>query len=101
MEDDKVPGKGEDFFVQIGETDGGQQVVVHHQADHSLKLGVLHPMREGMPIPDDAVLVRRREGTNVWDSEGDVASLRKGPSKAVTRAYRNGYDKVFGPKDSN
>jgi hypothetical protein len=53
--------------------------------------GCFAPIAEGRPLPPQAeFLVYTRDG-EVYD----VTAL-KGPSRVATKAYREGYDRVFG-----
>jgi hypothetical protein len=101
MGEEKDIKDGRDFFVPLGTRENGDYVMAHHRPDHSWGVGVMRPMKEGVPIPEEAVLVRKKDGENVWEAEESIASLKKGPSKVVSQAYRSGYDRIFGPKDSN
>ncbi len=102
-EDDKKDGDqydhpGEDFFVSGPQLDDGGALGMHHTADHELRPAILRPLKEGMPLPDEAVILKRRDESNVYDRVGTVSELRRGPSKANSRAFCEGYDRIFGKK---
>ncbi len=70
----------------------------HHAADHSTTIGSIVPVREGEPMPDNARFVHTEEdGTMTLGPS--VAELRdnKGPAQVATQAYRDSWDRTFGP----
>lgn len=101
-EENAADHPGEEFVIPGPGLPGGGRAALHHRADHTLEAAVMYPLQEGSPIPENAVLVRRRGGgSELYDVEGTVADMRKGPSKVVTKAYRDGYDRVFGKRDGS
>jgi hypothetical protein len=100
--EEDAPDHAGDFVIPGPDLPGGGKMALHHKPDHSLEAAVMYPLQDGVPIPENAVLVRRRDdGSELYDVEGSVADMKRGPSKVVTRAYRDGYDRVFGRKDLN
>lgn len=66
------------------------------ECDGKLQAGTFRPAREGEPIPEGHELVylgdQREDG---WYNV--AASFRNsGPAQVATRAYRDGYDRIFG-----
>jgi hypothetical protein len=104
-ESDKTDGDGDDrdcagdeFVIPGPMLPDGSRECLRHAADHSVQRGFMRPLEDGKPLREDAVLLERREGTPFFDIVGSVAEIRKGPSKAVSNAYRKGWDAVFGGK---
>jgi len=89
----------EDFIIPGPEMEGGKaRFALHHTADHGLEPAIMYPMRDGVPIPDGAVIVRRRDGENLYDVVDTVKATRGGPAMANSRAYCNGHDRIFGKR---
>lgn len=57
--------------------------------------GVLRPLREGQPVYGEIVEARLSSEPGVLQ----LTTLHKGPARASTRAYRQGYDRVFGKRE--
>lgn len=88
-----------DEYVLPGPTlPNGNQLILHHHADHTVTPGVLKPNREGVPLDDSTIIVEPREDSPLYSVVGTVGELKKGPSKVVSNAYRKGWDNVFGSK---
>lgn len=66
-----------------------------HQGENT-HLGVMRSYDEGEFLPDEAVLLTRRGESNIYDVGPSVAELKKGPSKASSGAYRDGWDRIYG-----
>jgi len=112
MPDDGKKGDGhdhpaEDFFIPGPELEGGAgRIALHHTADHGLEPAFMYPMRDGVPMPDGALIVRRREGENVYEAVDTVKNMREapkgGPARVNSRAYCDGHDRIFKPsRDAN
>lgn len=74
----------------------GSVPVLRHRADHSLEAGALVPVRDGEPLVGELVRVRPRD-----DGPGfSVESLYtpSGPPLFNSRAYRDGWDAIWGRK---
>lgn len=93
---------GDEFVIPGPPLPNGGRACIHHAEDHTVRPGVLMPMEEGKAIPDNAMLLEAREGTNLYNVVGSIASMkeerqeRKGPSKVNSRAFKNGWDNIFG-----
>ena len=96
-EDKKCPLEGENVVIAGPELPNGGRICIHHDGEHGVSMGEMHPLEHGVPLPDDAVLVSHRHG-NVYDVGESVESMKKGPSQVSTKAYRDGYDRIFGKK---
>lgn len=100
MSKDKL-NRSENFVISGPELPGGGRMAVHHKPDHILEPTIIHPFREGVSIPDEAILLRRREDSNIYDVEESISEMKNGPSQISTKAYREGYERTFGKKDLN
>lgn len=74
-----------------------------------LEAGEVRPMREGQPITpggDVVRLVRRPEAAPVYDVHVECQvpagspspSLKSGPAQVATHAYRESWERTFGPR---
>lgn len=64
-------------------------------------LGVLLPMKEGMPLEPGSEVVNgsAREGEpGVYDLQTICKIEHKGPARVATNQYRSNYDQIFGAK---
>lgn len=94
-----------DVVLVGGETEGGDGARVLRMRKGSLELGELRAMREGRPIHGEIVRLRQRaEHERLFDVEVLVPAperperLAKGPPQVATNAYREGWDRIFGPR---
>lgn len=69
---------------------------VRHTADHQLAVGVVRPVRDGEPIGDSAVTLEPKGGPLY--AVRPTLDPAKGPAKIATRAYRDGWDSIFGKR---
>ena len=103
-DDDSCPGT--EFVIPVPGTelpDGGN-MCIHHGPDHSMSLGHMHPIRDGVSIPDDAVICRSREGSEKYDVVGsinDMKASKSGPSMVNSKEFRNGWDNIFNKNELN
>jgi len=92
-------------------TADGAGVHVIRARDERVEAGELRALREGRPITGEIVTLRPRESNpsvcDVTDSYSAPAAsnagpppqlAHKGPAKVATRAYREGWDEIFGAK---
>jgi hypothetical protein len=87
---------GEDF-VHIGPPlPNGFAPCLRHRPDHTTEMALIGPTKEGESVDGEIISLSPREqgGFHVKVLHDN----RKGPSKAVTRAYRNGWDNIFGKR---
>ena len=93
-----------------GKTDGTIDVALQGE-DGAVSLGNLRPLVEGAPIHDLSGLceVADRKGTPFYDatfpfakpdepSAAPVATGHNGPAKVNSKAYRDAWERIFGPK---
>lgn len=102
MGDDNKSGKD---FLTVGPDFGEGPVYLRHRADHTLETGVLRGIEEGKPINAPLVNLKGREGSNVFDVEeiGDFRSQGRpasGPAMVATDSFREGWDRIFGGRQS-
>lgn len=93
-------GFGEESVVMGGPVlplPGEPRMCMMHDAEHNLKPGLMYPMKEGVPIPENAHLLEH-VGGNIYKPGPSVAQLKQGPVQVSTPAYRQGYDRIFGKK---
>lgn len=80
----------------------GTIVGVHHDENHECSPCLVHPLRDGQPIPEDAVLVSSREGSPYLHVDGPVCEPRGATGKAhsghASPAYRKNWETIFGSK---
>lgn len=88
-------------------TADGAGVHVLRARDTRIEAGELRALQEGRPITGEVVTLKPRESNpqlcDVTASYSPPAQLgHKGPAKVATRAYREGWDEIFGakPKDA-
>src|SRR5512137_2075986 len=116
MSDDhkKDDCNGKDMLVPGPDLGNGMRTFSRHMPDHTVVEGVMRPLKEGEPIMSGGVfaLKPRRDGTPICDVEPiDIPGQpeeapcsccqeggQKGPARVATRAYRSGWDRIFGGK---
>lgn len=97
-EDDK-PCPGEDMMHVGPDIGGGMHPCVRHMPDHSLRVGFF---QEHRPKDDEAVnkplvhLTHKGPGSVYKVEELTPGAVSAGPSRVATRAYRDGWDRIFG-----
>jgi hypothetical protein len=91
-EDDKECDCGDEIVLgpDLGD---GTRPAIRHTADHRMEAGLVRQVKDGEPLPEDAMYVERIEG-NRYSCK--PALEHKGPSLAATPEYRNGWDRIFG-----
>lgn len=76
---------------------GVRQIV--RRRGNEFEVGVMTPVKEGVPIPEGTDLIRvGEECGDGWQKAEVLFSNRSGPAQVVTPAYREGYDRIFGGK---
>lgn len=98
---DEAPACPGDVAIPGPELPNGDRLCIAHH-NHETRIGVLQKMRPGEPLPDHAHLVSPIEGTPMYEIGESVADLKrggKGPAKVNSKAYREGYDRIFGKKE--
>jgi len=97
--DDKACSHGDELVVGPSLGDG-HHAYVRHKGDHEIEAGVFRVVQEGQPIHGEPIIIEPQEGSHAFRVRSLEAALplTKGPSKAATDAYRNGWDNLFGKK---
>lgn len=79
-------------------------VGILHSKDHTLTPVHCAFVEDGKPLPSDGKLYSRREDSNIYDFSLDLGETTKtssGPAKVNSKAYRDGYDRIFNKKELN
>jgi hypothetical protein len=108
MDDDKkTPCPSGDELQAGPDLGNGMRPFIRHTADHKIVAGVMSPVREGQPLMPGAFNLEPIAGTDRFTVE-DLPSMpvpqmaapppSKGPAMVTTKAYRSGWDNVFGQK---
>lgn len=113
MSDDAKPAEAPaaDVVVLGPPTADGTGVHVIRARDEKLEAGELRVMQEGRPISGEVLTLKpRKENPRVCDvadsyrpPPGAIARAsepppHKGPARVATKAYRDGWDEIFGQK---
>lgn len=109
-DDEKPPGK--DLMVIAGpEGPGGWIPCVRHRPDHTVTIGALKPMKDGDPIGSGEI-VSLKEGDGpvhevetLWSgsdpglsSDPEDGHGGKGPAMVNSKAYGDGWERIFGSR---
>ena len=99
MADEKKPpcSSGDELLPGPKIGDDGH-MFVRHTAEHKVVMGVMTPVREGLPEAEGAFRLERIEGTNRYKVNEVQVPGSKGPAKVTSRKYRENYDTIFGTK---
>jgi hypothetical protein len=75
----------------------GTHACIRHTADHQVAIGFVRPVKDGQPINGaEMVSLDHIEGTRFAVTTVYNATS-PGPPKVNTPAYRDGWDRIFGP----
>lgn len=92
--------KGEDFITLGPVLEDGTQPYIRHRADHSIETGVSRIMEEGKPMYGDEKSLVRLTPRDPWSYNveplQEKSAATSGPAKVATKAYREGWDSIFG-----
>jgi len=92
-----VSDDSEDIVLVTGKAERAESWSVLRRRAGAVEAGELRPMVEGQPILGDVVkLSPREEHALLFDVEVLHATPRSGPPQVATRAYRDGWEAVFG-----
>ena len=90
----------------------GSRPCVRHLPDHRVQTGVVQPLKDGQSLNgyDEVLAVKYDqqhgdfEVQSVYDPRQASPALEsapsKGPAKVTSNAYRAGYDRIFGAKQT-
>lgn len=93
--------------LQLGpELGDGTHVAMRHTANHDIEVARARVVRAGENLQGSRVIIGRTHGDHVHveseldlraggESETDLS--HSGPAQVATPAYRDGWDRVFGP----
>lgn len=85
---------GDDFAILGPETAGGVHVARHYP-DHSWRTGVFRPLTEGEPVYGEVVCLEPRDDGTYSVQPAESGS---GPAMVNNKAFRDGWDGIFGKK---
>jgi hypothetical protein len=97
---DKPPKCEDGDMMSVGPDLGGVRPFIRHTADHRIEAGLAKVTEPGAPMPENALLLKHRAGTSLYDVhplEGG-SDHKNGPAQVATDAYRTGWDNIFGKK---
>ena len=99
MGDAKKPcDAGDELRVLATAADGPACLVERHTADHRHEIGVIQPLRDGMPIPPGGTVITME----AKDAARGIYSVREATGKAhsgaTSNAFRSGWETTFGGK---
>jgi len=89
---------GEDYVIPGPPLPDGGRLAIRHRGDHVLQVGEMHNLENGEPLDDSVSILEPKEGTPFYKVGPTIGELRKGPSKVNSKAYKDGYDRIFGSK---
>lgn len=92
------PCDGHEYVIPGPMLPNGEQIAIHHHADHSVSQGTLRELKDGQPLSDGAVLCEKQDGSPFYRVVGTVSDGRRGPAKVSTPEYRRGWDEIFGKR---
>jgi hypothetical protein len=93
-------GELKDRWVSVGpEIVPGKHVGVINDGEDGPRPTVLLARVEGEPLTDDAMVLDNPD--EIITPYSTVGELRSGARRANSRAYRDGWDRVFGGKRGN
>jgi hypothetical protein len=99
--------RSQDRAVVVGEVGGGDQrtfaVLRRRSADAPVEAGLLRSLREGQPIVGEVVKLTQSDAASpVLDVDvqvpGPLRRAHDGPVHVTSRAYRDGWDAIFGDR---
>jgi hypothetical protein len=94
----------DNYVIPGPELPNGDRLCISHHDGHNNDVGVITKIEPGKPIPDHARMVSPIEGTPFYELGESIAEMKsgsKGPAKVSSKAYRNGYDKIFGKRNKS
>jgi hypothetical protein len=99
-----------DVVLLHGPTDDGEGARVLRARGAQVEVGEVRPLREGRSLAPRTEVVRltpRSEAPNLFDvhvehavdsQAGSPSSATAGPPQVATRAYRESWERTFGPR---
>ena len=80
----------------------GLRILRRRSERHAPELGEVHPLREGQPIRGELISLKPRKDVRwIYDVKTELPEIEEtralsGPAQVATRAYRQGWEGVFG-----
>lgn len=109
MGNSEKPPPGKDLMLIAGpEGPGGWVPCVRHRPDHTVTVGAVKPMRDGDPmISGELIAIKEGEGPvheveTLWAGPNEAAAAEgisssgNGPVMVNSKAYGDGWDRIFG-----
>jgi len=96
LADDEQCGEGD--VVRLGPVIHGTRMGLRHRADHKREPVAVLPLKEGVPLSRGELVAFRRPGTDLFEVEEISLTQTKGPAKANSAAFRQGWGRIFGGK---
>lgn len=94
---DDCPGKGNDFMA-IGPKVEGGNLYVRHRSDCTMEVGTgefrASTTEDGSDMPPGSLLLKPENGK--FKVIGEAGKTSPGPAKANSRAFRDGWSRIFG-----
>jgi hypothetical protein len=103
-----------DVVLLHGPTEDGEGAHVIRARGQTIEAGEVRPMREGRALPPTSEVVKltpRKESQWLYDvrvqhvvapaNEPGSDGARSGPAQVATRAYRESWERTFGPRRVN
>lgn len=100
-DEEKKDCDGADELIAGPEISEGVRPFVRHMSDHTIVSGVMKTAKDGQPVNgSEMVHLTQIEGNRYGvESIYDASKPdRVGPSKVVSKKYRDGWDRIFGDK---
>jgi hypothetical protein len=109
---DKSGGEGLDVVLLHGATEDGEGAKVLRARSGRVEAGEVRPLREGRPLGAGGEVVRleaRKEAPALFNvhvehvvpgAKDEISPARSGPAQVATRAYRESWERTFGPGKS-
>lgn len=110
MSDDAKCKDGDTLLLGPVVSDNGTRACIRHLPDHRVGVGFMRPLRDGQPIHGGEVVslkhveenryaVTSLYGSPVPHEDTPAADEAQGPARVTTEAYREGWDRIFGPRE--
>ena len=90
--------QGKDSVVLGPDIGEGKRPFIRHDTEHNFSIGTMRPIKNGQPIPEDAVSLKKIKGSH-YEVQPIPEEVRNGrPAKVSSPEYRDGWDRIFGKK---
>lgn len=90
------PDGADDVALVLGASEDAEKLAVLRKRGESVEAAVLQKAHDGQPVHGDLVRLTSREEPLLYDVETlHEAPRGAGPAKVASRAYREGWDRIF------